>query len=30
MRVVVSLNSIQRAFMVDVDESWVQPVSARF
>jgi transcription antitermination factor NusG len=30
MRVVVCLDSIQRAFMVDVDESWVQPVGARF
>jgi transcription antitermination factor NusG len=29
MRVVVSLDSIQRAFMVDVDESWIQPVGAR-
>jgi len=30
LRVVVSLDSIQRAFMVDVDESWVQPVDAGF
>ena len=29
MRVVVCLDSIQRAFMVDVDESWVRPVGAR-
>lgn len=30
MRVVVCLDSIQRAFMVDVNESWVQPVGPRF
>ncbi len=30
MRVVVSLDSIQRAFMVDVAEAWLQPVGARF
>jgi transcription antitermination factor NusG len=28
-RVVVSLESIQRAFMVDVDETWLQPIGAR-
>ena len=29
MRVIVCLDSIQRAFMVDVDEAWLQPVGAR-